>query len=232
MADAAPGVAALADRLLPLPQVANRRTAQRRAHDRLREEVREVEGRDRDPSAAVIDSQAAKTTRVGAPERGYDGAKRLAGRKRHLLVDTNGLVLAARVHGADLPDRDGGRRLLGEGTRLPRLELVWADGARTRVGSASGWGGGWGGGWKCHTAQTGSCGATASRRSREDFGCYLAVGLCGAHLCLALGLSRRLRARTTRSVCRRRERPLIYGAMSRIMLRRLGRGRCDASSPA
>ncbi len=103
----------------------------RRAHDRLREEVREVEGRDRDPSAAVIDSQVVKTTRVGGPERGYDGAKRLAGRKRHLLVDTNGLVLAARVHGADLPDRDGGRRLLGEGTRLPRLELVWADGAYT-----------------------------------------------------------------------------------------------------
>ena len=171
MADAAPGVPALADRLLPLPQVANRRTAQESARPPARGGARGRGPRDRDPSAAVIDSQVVKTTRVGAPERGYDGAKRLAGRKRHLLVDTNGLVLAARVHGADLPDRDGGRRLLGEGTRLPRLELVWADGARTRVGSASGWGTGWGGGWKCHTTQTGSCGATASRRSREDFGC-------------------------------------------------------------
>jgi putative transposase len=90
----------------------------RRAHDRLRTAaVREAEGRERDPSAAVVDSQVVKTTPVGGPERGYDGAKRLAGRKRHLLVDTSGLVLAARVHSADLlPDRDGARRrLLGRG---------------------------------------------------------------------------------------------------------------------
>jgi putative transposase len=103
----------------------------RRAHDRLREEVREAEGHDRNPSAAVIDSQAVKTTRVGGPERGYDGAKRLAGRKRHILVDTGGLVLAAKVHGADLPDREGGRWLLSEGQGLTRLELLWADGAYT-----------------------------------------------------------------------------------------------------
>ena len=87
----------------------------KKAHDRLREEVREAEGRDRDLSAAVIDSQVMKTTKAGGPERGYDGAKRLAGRKRHILVDTNGLMPAARVHGADLSDRDGGRRLLAEG---------------------------------------------------------------------------------------------------------------------
>jgi putative transposase len=80
-----------------------------RAHDRLREAVREREGRESDPSAAVIDSQVVKTTPVGGPERGYNGAKRLSGRKRHILVDTGGLVLAARVHSADLPDRDGGR---------------------------------------------------------------------------------------------------------------------------
>jgi putative transposase len=86
----------------------------RRAHDWLREEVREAEGRNRNPSAAVIDSQVVKTTPVGGPERGYDGAKRLAGRKRHILVDTGGLVLAAKVHGANLPDRNGARRLVGE----------------------------------------------------------------------------------------------------------------------
>jgi len=103
----------------------------RRSHDRLRKELREAEGRDREPSAAVIDSQVVKTTPVGGPERGYDGAKRTAGRKRHILVDTNGLVLAARVHGADLADREGGRRLLEEQPTLPRLELVWADGAYT-----------------------------------------------------------------------------------------------------
>ena len=78
----------------------------------------------------MIDSQVVKTGRAGGPERGYDGSKRLAGRKRHILVDTNGLVLAACVHGADLPDRDGGRRLLAEGLgrKFSRLELVWADG--------------------------------------------------------------------------------------------------------
>ncbi len=104
----------------------------RQAHDRLRTAVRGAEGRDRDPSAAVIDSQVVKTTPVGdIPGRAYDGAKGLSGRKRHILVDTNGLVLAARVHGANLPDRDGGRRLLDEEPGLPKLELVWADGAYT-----------------------------------------------------------------------------------------------------
>jgi hypothetical protein len=54
---------------------------------------------ERDPSAAVIDSQALKGTGVGGPERGYDGAKRLSGSKRHLLVDTGELVLGARPRG-------------------------------------------------------------------------------------------------------------------------------------
>ena len=95
---------------------------------------REAEGRDRDPSAAVIDSQVVKTTLVGGPERGYDGAKRLAGRKRHILVDTGGLVLGAHVHAASLHDRDGAQRLLSDELKeeLPRMELLWADGAYTR----------------------------------------------------------------------------------------------------
>src|SRR5215203_1961954 len=134
----------------------------RRAHDRLREELREAEGCDREPSAAVIDSQVVKTTPVGGPELGYDGAKRIAGRKRHILVDTNGLVLAARVHGADLPDREGGRRLLEEKPRLARLELVGADGVRTRAGFASGRKTSVAGGWRYRTTATGSCGATGS----------------------------------------------------------------------
>src|SRR3712207_2072661 len=106
----------------------------RRAHDRLREAVREAEGRDRAPSAGVIDSQAVKGTGVGGPERGYDGAKRLSGRKRHLLVDTGGLVLGARGHAASLHDRDGAQVLLTDGLKeeLPRMELLWADGAYTK----------------------------------------------------------------------------------------------------
>src|ERR671913_567720 len=121
----------MADRLLPLPRRWRLDGRLRRAHDRLREAVRGAKGRDRDPSASVIDSQVVKTTRAGGPERGYDGAKRLAGRKRHILVDTGGLVLAARVHGADLHDRDGGRRLLAEGPRreVAQMELLWGGGA-------------------------------------------------------------------------------------------------------
>jgi len=79
----------------------------------------------------VIDSHVVKINPVGGPERGYNGAKHLAGRKRHILVDTGGLLLAARVHGADLPDQDGGRRLLEDTKDLPRMGLLWADGAYT-----------------------------------------------------------------------------------------------------
>ncbi len=105
----------------------------RQAHERLREAVREAQGRNPDPSGAVIDSQVVKGSGVGGPERGYDGAKRLSGRKRHLLVDTNGLVLSAHVHAASLHDRDGAQKLLNDelAEKLPRLAVLWADAAYT-----------------------------------------------------------------------------------------------------
>jgi putative transposase len=145
----------------------------RKAHDRLREAVRKAEGRNPDPSGAVIDSQAVKGTGVGGPQRGYDGAKRLSGRKRHLLVDTGGLVLGAHVHAASLHDRDGGQELLSDELKkeLPRLESWSGPPARTQASSAAGPSKSEGGMSRCPIIRTGSSGATDWRRSHASFRC-------------------------------------------------------------
>jgi len=86
------------------------------------------EERDPDPSAAIIDSQSVKTTEMGGP-RGYDAGKKVNGRKRHIVVDTLGLLLLVMVHRADIQDRDGACALLQKLSEvMTRLQLVWADG--------------------------------------------------------------------------------------------------------
>lgn len=81
------------------------------------------------PTAAIIDSQSVKVA-FNCGVRGYDGGKKLTGRKRHILVDTLGLVLAAVVHSADVQDRDGARLVLGCLERLfGWIRVIWADGA-------------------------------------------------------------------------------------------------------
>lgn len=97
-------------------------------NDILRMAVRESEGREDSPSAAIIDSQSVKTTEQGG-DRGYDAGKKTNGRKRHIIVDTIGLLMSVLVHSADIQDRDGAKLVLARiKDRFPRLQLIWADG--------------------------------------------------------------------------------------------------------
>jgi putative transposase len=95
----------------------------------LRERTRVAAGREPTPSAACIDSQSVKTTEMGGPERGYDGGKKINGRKRPLLVDTLGLWLAVLITSAGLDDGVAAPFLLGHVTPhdFPRLITIFAD---------------------------------------------------------------------------------------------------------
>ncbi|WP_406054067.1 IS5 family transposase [Streptomyces sp. NBC_01077] len=100
-----------------------------RVHDALSDRVREADGRNPEPSAGLIDSQSVRTAdTVPAATRGFDAGKQVKGRKRFIVTDTLGLILAVHVVAANIQDRDGARRPL-LWTRLdhPGVKKIWAD---------------------------------------------------------------------------------------------------------
>jgi transposase len=100
-----------------------------RIHDALRDQVRAVDGRAAEPTAALVDSQSVRAAEtVPAHGRGFDAAKKVNGRKRHIATDTTGLLLVVLVTAASVQDRDAGRLLLSAlGLCFPTVSKVWAD---------------------------------------------------------------------------------------------------------
>jgi transposase len=101
-----------------------------RIHDALRDAARDAAGRDPMASAGIVDAQSVKAAdTVGKDSRGYDAGKKVNGRKRHVVVDTIGLLVVVLVTAASLQDRDGGRLVLDKARmKMPSIVLVWADG--------------------------------------------------------------------------------------------------------
>ena len=101
-------------------------------HDQLYKLSRVEQGRDISPSELILDSQSVKTATMIAEAVGHDGAKQVNGRKRHLTVDTLGLVLRVLVTAASLPEREGGKQVLRKvqkmGNTVRRVHTVWVDG--------------------------------------------------------------------------------------------------------
>jgi putative transposase len=106
----------------------------RRVNTALRKQERRQREREEDPSAGIIDTQSVKTTEAGG-ERSYDAAKRVNGRKRHIVVDTVGNLLDVVVHAAGVQDYHGAKRLFHKLTEtVTSLQLIWADGIYEKGG--------------------------------------------------------------------------------------------------
>jgi transposase len=108
----------------------NRQGITDRIHDALRDATRDAAGRDPMASAGIVDAQSVKAAdTVGTDSRGYDAGKKVNGRKRHVVVDTIGLLIVVLVTAASVQDRDGGRLVLNRARMaMPSIVLVWADG--------------------------------------------------------------------------------------------------------
>ncbi len=108
----------------------NREGITDRIHDALRDAARNDAGKDPMASAGIVDAQTVKgADTVGRDSRGYYAGKKTNGRKRHIVVDTIGLLVVVLVTAASVQDRDGGRRVLEKARmKMPSIVLVWADG--------------------------------------------------------------------------------------------------------
>lgn len=101
----------------------------RRIHDALYCRTRRLEGREEQPSFAIIDSQSVKIGPDARRDVGYDAGKKVKGRKRHILVDTLGMLLKAEVHSAGIQDRDGAALVFNKiANRFPFIETICGDG--------------------------------------------------------------------------------------------------------